>query len=203
MNPIPINLAVEDLLSEAVARRLLHHAQKNFAIGTVFNRGGFGYLRRTAEGWNAQAKSVPFFLLTDLDTAPCPSDLLGQWLPNGIHPNMLARVAVREVEAWLLADSEAVASFLGLAQQTMPANPDGLNDPKAELVRLAARSRKSGIKQRLIPKPNSTAKQGRDYNACLTEFVTGTWRPEVAANLSPSLERCLHRLKQFQPQWRS
>jgi len=202
MKPIPINLAVEDQLSEAVARRLLQHTEKPFSIGTVFNRGGFGYLSKTADGWNAAAKSIPFLLLTDLDQAVCPSWLLHQWLPNGIHPNMIARVAVREVEAWLLADAEMFASFLGLSPDVIPYEPDALEDPKAELVRLARRSRKGEIKRRIVPNANSTAKQGRDYNACLIEFVRQSWRPDSASRNSPSLHRCLERLKDFQPIWR-
>jgi hypothetical protein len=37
MRPIPINIAVEDLLSEAVAKRLLADSGRSFSIGVVYN----------------------------------------------------------------------------------------------------------------------------------------------------------------------
>ena len=101
---IPVNLATEDELSEAVLRRLLDHADRGYAIGTAYGRRGFGYLRRTITGWNRAAQFVPFIVLTDLDRRPCPTELIEDWLREARHPNLLLRVAVREVEAWLLAD---------------------------------------------------------------------------------------------------
>lgn len=112
MSPIPINLAIEDSLSEVVLRRLLAHANREYAIGTAYGRTGFGYLRRTIEGWNRAAKSIPFAVLTDLDMLPCPGELVTSWLPTRHHPNLLLRVAVREVEAWLLADAENLQLIL-------------------------------------------------------------------------------------------
>ena len=45
MSAIPVNLAVEDDLSEAVLKRLLMHTARGFAIGTVYGHSGYGYLR--------------------------------------------------------------------------------------------------------------------------------------------------------------
>src|ERR1035441_2055564 len=73
---IPVNLATEDELSEAVLRRLLDHADRGYAIGTAYGRRGFGYLRRTITGWNRAAQFVPFIVLTDLDRRPCPTELI-------------------------------------------------------------------------------------------------------------------------------
>jgi hypothetical protein len=52
MSPIPVHLAVEDDLSEAIIRRLLLGTRREYFVGTVFGRGGFGYLRTTAQTWN-------------------------------------------------------------------------------------------------------------------------------------------------------
>lgn len=71
MNHIPVNLAVEDELSEAVLRRLLTEANRGFIVGTVYGRSGYGYLRRTIAGWNRAAKGVPTVVLTDLDNEEC------------------------------------------------------------------------------------------------------------------------------------
>jgi len=52
MNPIPVNLAIEDELSETVLHRIIAHTGRGYAIGTAYGRGGFGYLKRTIHGWN-------------------------------------------------------------------------------------------------------------------------------------------------------
>ena len=201
MKPIPINIAVEDLLSEGVAKRLLNHVNRMYEIGAIFNRGGNGYLKKTAPGWNAAARGIPFFLLTDLDAEACPGQLLNDWMPGGIHTNMIARVAVTEVEAWLLADKQAFSEFLSVPTKRLPDDPESVADPKALLVKLAARSPNRVLRQRLVPVLNSTAKQGRDYNSCLLEFVLNHWNPDEAAGRSESLHRCLARLGHFEPEW--
>lgn len=201
MTPIPINIAVEDLLSEAVAKRLLVDSGRSFSIGAVYNHGGNGYLRKNVPGWNNAAKGIPFFLLTDLDAVVCPSALTSSWLPDTIQHNLIFRVAVREVESWILADRISFSSFLGVSKTRLPQQPDELPDPKATLIRLASKSPRSLIKSRIVPRPKSTAKQGRDYNGCLCEFVTTVWKPDEAELNSPSLYRCRQRLTEFQPSW--
>ena len=105
MKPIPVNLATEDELSETVLLKVLKHLNR-FAVGNCYRRGGYGYLRKTISGWNGAARGIPFVLLTDLDDCECPQKLLETWLGTTRHPNLLFRVAVREVESWLLADRE-------------------------------------------------------------------------------------------------
>ena len=109
MSPIPIDLAVEDALSEAVLRQMLRRCGQLYAVGAVYSRGGYGYLKKTIRGWNAAAKGKPFLLVTDLDSATCPNQLIEDWLPVPKHENLLFRVAVREIEAWLLADAKGLA----------------------------------------------------------------------------------------------
>jgi hypothetical protein len=112
MSGIPVNVAVEDELSEWVVLKLLAVTNRSYHVGATYRRGGFGYLRRTINGWNAAARGKPFVVLTDLDDAPCPADLIGRWLTSAQNPNLIFRVAVREVEAWLLADFNNLATFL-------------------------------------------------------------------------------------------
>jgi hypothetical protein len=201
MTAIPINLAVEDLLSEVVLRTLLARSERDFAVGTVFNRGGFGYLRRTCPGWNNAAKGVPFLLLTDLDQYACPPALIDDWLPTRRHPNLIVRVAIREVESWILADSRNFSAFLGISRDAVPADPENLADAKQALVGLANRSRRTSTRTRLVPRIGSTAKQGPDYNQCLSEFVTRHWDEGEASASSPSLLGCIRALRVFRPTW--
>jgi hypothetical protein len=122
MAPIPINLAVEDLLSEAVLRKILLYSEKPYAIGTCFCKGGYDYLKKSILGFNNAAKATPFLVLTDLDRTECPPVLLREWLPYPKHPNLIFRVAVKEVEAWLLAHRDAFARFLGIQRRLIPPN---------------------------------------------------------------------------------
>jgi len=194
---IPVNLATEDELSESVLRRLLAHADKGYSVGAAYGRRGFGYLRRTITGWNRAARFVPWVVLTDLDRGTCPAALIDEWLTEPKHPNLLLRVAVREVEAWLLADRSTFAQYLRVAEKWVPVNPDGLQAPKAALVEAARRSRSGEIRARIVPKRGSTAKQGREYNACLIEFVGTDWNVEEAARQSESLRRTVARFRSF------
>jgi hypothetical protein len=201
MTAIPVNLAVEDELSEAVLRRLLYDANRGYAVGSVYGRQGYGYLRSTIVGWNRAAKGIPFIVLTDLDSAECPASLLKEWLAVPQHPNLVLRVAVGEVEAWLLADRRRLSRFLRVPEQQLPLLPESLTDAKGSLVSLAAKSRSRDIRARIAPKAGSTAKQGPDYNACLTEFVRTDWDLNEAQQSAPSMARTIARLATFNPVW--
>jgi hypothetical protein len=201
MNPIPVNLATEDELSEAILLRVLNEL-KRFAVGTPYRQGGYGYLKKTLTGWNEAAKGKPFIVLTDLDQHECPQSLLGSWLgASKKNENLVVRVAVREVESWLIADSNSLSEFLHINRSSVPDDPDQLADPKARLVALARASRSKEIRDRIAPRSGSTATQGPDYNACLIGFVRKYWHIEEAASASQSLSRTVRSLKSFQPSW--
>ena len=202
MTPIPVNLAIEDELSEVVLRRLLAHAERGYAVGNAYGRSGYGYLKRTISGWNRAARSIPFVVLTDLDDNDCAATLIENWLTEPRHPNLIFRVAVREVESWLLAGKSELAKFLQCPERTIPDRPDALSDPKRSLVESARASRSAAIRSRLVPKKGSTAKQGPDYNACLGAFVRTHWVIGAAAANSPSLARAVRRFHAFDPAWR-
>jgi len=202
MNLIPVNLAVEDELSEAVLRRLLTEANRGFIVGTVYGRSGYGYLRRTIAGWNRAAKRVPTVVLTDLDNEECAPGLLDRWLSAPKHPNLIFRVAVREVESWLLGDTTNLARYIGCPLGGIPQEPDALRDPKRTLIDLARRSRFAHIRSRIVPRKGSTAGQGPDYNACLSDFVRNSWSISEACRRSLSLDRTVRCFSQFTPDWR-
>lgn len=129
-------------------------------------------------------------LKSDCDMADCTR-----------HSNLIFRVAVREVEAWLLADKVNLAGFLHVPERFFPGAPDEIADPKAALLNLARRSRLSDIKGSLLPKRGSTAHVGPGYNECLGGFVRNRWDVRAAAGGSPSLARAMHRLESFRPVW--
>src|ERR1700722_12123129 len=167
MSPIPLHLAVEDELSEVIIRKLLSLTGRDYAVGGVFGGGGFGYLRKKANNRNAAAAAgTPFLLLTDLDGHQCPASLIGDWLHGKPHSDLIFRVAVREVESWVLADRAGFANFLGISHALMPLSPDQLPDPKRTLISLAMRSRVRSLRESIVARRGSTALQGPDYNGC-------------------------------------
>jgi len=199
IDPIPINIAVEDLLSEMVLKVLFEQSGRNFAVGACLGNKGFGYLRKKIEGFNKAAKGTPFFMLADLDRAECPPVLINKWLPGPKNNNLLFRIAVREVESWLLAHRKAFAGFLGIRESFIPLHPDELEDPKRVLIEMTARSRKRQLRESIIPAPGSTAKIGPDYNGALIYFVQNRWDVQEAAMRSPSLSRAFNAVRTFQP----
>ena len=193
-----INIAVEDSLSEAVIRKLVEQFNPRFTVGHCYCRGGYGYLKRTVRGFNNAAKGTPFIVLADLE-AECPPTQIKELLSVPIHPNFLFRIAVKEVESWLIADWLGFASFLGISKNLMPNNVNGIDDPKQCLINLAKRSRKRKLREAIVPSPNSTAKVGPDYNGQLSSFVFNAWNTKEAMKNSDSLYRAVNAISKFQP----
>jgi hypothetical protein len=198
-SPISICLAVEDVLSEAMLCAILRQSGRDYAVGNCYRRGGFGYLKKTIRGFNQAAKGVPFFVLADLDKRLCPPQMIADWLRVPRHPNLLFRIAVREVEAWVLADRKAFGEFFGVANRHVPSPTDQLPDPKRFLIDLVAASRNRELREAIVPARRSTAKQGPDYNRPLTEFVEKRWKLNRAVKHSTSLKRTLEVLQRFRP----
>jgi len=198
---IPINVAFEDELSEEVLRKLLLNSRRSYLIGRRFPGRGYGYLKKKIRGFNNAARVMPCLVLTDLDDDECAPTKIRNWLPIPKHPNLLFRVAVKEVEAWLLADQVGFAKFLGIGRDLVPVNVDEVEDPKRSLIDLAKRSRKRKLREDLVPRRGSTAKQGPAYNDRLISFVRDYWDISVAKQSSSSLERTIRALEEFMPVW--
>jgi hypothetical protein len=198
---IPINLVVEDALSEAVLRRVLSISRRHFEVGYCYGMRGFGYIKKNLAGFNQASRGTPFLVLTDLDDGECAAALLAGWLQEKKSPNLLFRVAVREVEAWLLADPTGLARYLGIREDLFPSQPDSVQDPKKTLIGLAARSRNRELRDAIVPRSGSTAITGPDYNGRLIAFVNSRWDARAAAERSDSLKRLLNAALQFHPCW--
>lgn len=188
-------LAVEDELSEVISTKLL----KNFGvkITTVIRDSGNVYLRQKAPELNRSAKGINIFLLTDLNSSNhCPVELINSWIKGPLNPRFLFRVAIMEVESWLMADRDSFANFLSIPVNRIPSNTDDIPNPKEFLVSLARSSRKRKLRDELVPKPGARIPVGYGYNTRLSEFVREHWNLERAATVSPSLKRTLDRLSE-------
>ena len=191
MTDIPVNLAVEDELSEAVLRRILADSGRPYVVCTCYRRGGFGFLRSNIAKFNQASRVMPYIVLTDLDLAQCPPTLIRDWLNQPRNPGLLLRVAVREVEAWLLADPLGLAAFLGVAPPVVPRDVESLPDAKQSLINVARRSRRRELRQSIVPPPGSTRTQGPNYNGALLPFVQQQWNIAEARRNADSLERAV------------
>ena len=188
-----------------MARRALSTRPAGYAIGAVFSHGGFGYLKKQAPAFNNAAKGCPFLLLTDLDRCPCPPQLIEEWLGRPKHPHLLLRVAVREVESWLLGDQAGLGAFLGLRKAFCFQNPEQLTDPKQELLKLALCSPRKVMREALAWKDEASGRlfQGPDYNATLAKFVSKQWDIEAARKECRSLGRLFLALERIEAEMAS
>lgn len=139
-------------------------------------------------------------LLTDLDQCDCPPELVTTWLSGRPkHDSFLFRVAVREVESWLLADMARLKSFLHLKSAPAIQAPEALLDPKQELPRLSLRSRVRQTREALVWRDDKSGRlwQGPDYNGTLAHFVAEYWDIFAARSICPSLERLFLALQRW------
>ncbi|MBI5529673.1 MAG: hypothetical protein HY897_25385 [Deltaproteobacteria bacterium] len=107
---------------------------------------------------------------------------------------MRLHIAVRAVEAWLLADVDGLHRFLVVPRTLVPPDPESLDRPKADLVAIARHSRSRAIREAFVPAAGTTAAVGPGYTTMLAEFALHHWRPGVAAARSPSLARLIRYL---------
>jgi hypothetical protein len=188
--------AVEDPLSDAVVRRTLSLVRPDLVLWSVMGHRGNGYLRSKCRELNQTARSVPVLLLTDQDDpSRCAPALIADWLPVPKNPRLIFRVATMEIESWVMADRAAFAALLGVSASRVPLNTDAIDQPKEFLVDLARRARRRELRLDLVPAEGATTPVGPAYNARLSDFVTTTWDPHMAAETSPSLARMLAALQ--------
>ena len=199
MSQNSVILAVEDRLSDVVSTKIL----ENFGIEIVLRVGfkGNSYLRQKAPSLNQTARGhLDVFMLTDLDSPEnCPPQLIQSWISAPLNSGFFLRVAVMEVESWIMADRSALAKFLSIPVHRVPSNTDDIPNPKEFLVSLARRSNRRRLRDQLVPAPGAaTARVGPEYNSRFSEFVQTHWDLERAAVASPSLKRTLDRIRSAQ-----
>ncbi len=187
--------ATEGYPDEIAVRVLCREA--GLEVAHVCDCHGKSNLDRMLPDFNNAAKGWYWLVLRDLDhDAECGPSLRRELLPKP-SSRMQLRIVVREIEAWLLADVEKLAEFLGVTKSNFPRDPESLDDPKRALINLASKSRRRTIKEDLVPRPRSGATEGPGYRSRIAEFIENHWRPDVAARTCHSLARCLTRLREW------
>jgi Domain of unknown function (DUF4276) len=192
-------LAVEDDLSESVARKLFCDAGYNDADIRCLAKRGFGHLQTKLKELLSTASAFTVLLLVDLDNRRCAPSLIADWMGRKIAPpRFMFRVAVREIEAWLLADRDTFADFLGVSKSRIARDTESIGDPKRYLLELASGGKRS-IRSGLIPDRAAAASQGPEYNDLLCQFVVQKWSSERAASNNASLRRAVAAISKCRP----
>jgi hypothetical protein len=190
--PAPVSGAVEGIVDEAIVRTLLEHTGRE--AGTIYVQGGKPKLLAKLAGFNAAARFSPWVVVVDLNgDAACAPDFVSETIPAP-SANLIFRVAVRQAEAWLMADRESLARYLRVSQALVPKDPEAEADAKRTMVNVARASSDRHVRQDMVPTPRGGRKTGPNYAGRLIEFATQRWRPDVAAERADSLSRCLRRL---------
>lgn len=191
-----IHIVTEGKLEVPVAKRLI--AFCGHSRGMVYSVKGFGNIGKAATTYACLADNeTAVLVLTDFmdSKSPCPVAARKRYLGKqaaSIHQNFLLRFAVNELESWLLADHKNFARLLGVRADKISSQPDILPDPKKYIAELARLSPQKAIKADLI---SATGRQGRLYLSKMEKFINEGWDIEAAMRRSPSLNRCVTRLR--------
>ena len=192
-----ILLVVEDELSGVVLQKLVEECGGGLNVERVFQMRGYGKIQTGIQRFKNASNAIPHIVLTDLDARDCAPSMLNDWGVVANTNNMLFRVAVREVEAWLLADREGIAEYLNLPLAKIPLFPEQEADPKQSLLSLVRKCKKRRLVMELVPPPGSSISIGPLYNIRLSECVRTIWNLERAAVNSDSLSRAINRISSF------
>lgn len=193
MTTTRVTIAVEGPVDEAVVRRVLEELRVE--AGPVHIKRGKERLRARISAYNHAARLAPWVVLVDLDQeTPCAPALVAKWLPEP-SGGMCFRVAVHQVEAWLLGDREGIARFMRVDRSRVPPEPELLPDAKQVMIDLARLSTSREIQRQMVPARDSEARVGPVYTAMLIEFASGVWNPQRAAEVCPSLSRFLNAVR--------
>ena len=200
----------EDALSCAVMTQLVAYCNAldtsrvplHFRPGFPENKRGYGHIKKMIPKICSMAENAGLatFILTDLDMTTCSPELIRDWFNSTeekpVLPDpILFRIAEREVEAWVLADRQGIAGYLGIAESNFSSDPDSLGDPKENLLNIVrAKGHKRYHKDML---PSETSHVGPEYNPRLCAFVNDHWGVDRAAEKSPSLRRAIAAINRF------
>ncbi|MDZ7794897.1 MAG: hypothetical protein U5P10_14755 [Spirochaetia bacterium] len=195
MRETPLKLVIEDDISLEVARKIVLGTNNNFYIDRVLpdtsrkkSERGLGYIKKRIQAFNNASAYSNFLIITDLDQNECAPVFINDLLGNSRKQGLFLRIAVREIESWIIADRKNFSSYFAISKDIIDKNPESITDPKEYLFQLAKRSRSRNIREG-IPPSDATARLGPEYNEILIRFVHERWNFKEALQNSDSLRR--------------
>lgn len=184
----------EDVLCCALGERIIGNVLPDWRLAdTTINAGGITKLIPNASRYAEQAQHVQsVFCLADTD-GKCPVELISKWRPLHASRNFVFRLAVTEIESWILADRVGFSSYFQISANKIPANVDTVADPKSLVLSLVAKSKKRLFRDEVVSMTDFN-KRGSGYNIHLKSFVKTKWSLENARDHSISLRRAISNL---------
>jgi hypothetical protein len=181
----------EDEPTHLIMQKIFEQFPGCFAESTSIHCHGFGKIKKNIRAYNHAAKHGYYFVITDLDSNyGCAPLLINEWLPVQRNDQLIFRVAVREIESWLLADKKSFAAFFSVSHDLILSEPDTITDPKYAVIALAKRSKKRSIREAIVPIDNY-ASIGPGYNLVFQDYIQNHWDIAAARQHSPSLDKAL------------
>jgi hypothetical protein len=198
-NLISINFVYEDILQKEVIDKIVRTFFSKKYVITGYTCGhGFGWIKNNINVYNKASSGTTYLVLIDLDSESCPVKIVQDWLDDAKGENLLFRVAVREIESWIVADVQNFSKFLHLREKKLRKDVDEITDPKRYIFNLVSGSI---IRQLSGVCPRGTARIGDDYNEKLSKFVKSSWNPQLAMANSSSLKKTINRLDIYTPRY--
>lgn len=186
-------IASEDGLIEAILKRILTDLNYDMDVVIAICAGGRSKLQaRVPALVRSACGGLPVIVCTDLDSTPCIARIIDEWFPQGVPKKMVFSVAIREADAWLLADP-GLSNYLASPGVT-PLDPENVQDPKSTLIEIAKRSRKRDIKEEMVVAKGAVARVGPGYNRLLADFVRLEWDLALASQRCSALRRLIVRV---------
>lgn len=189
-----VQLVVEDRLQDAALRCILHKYKPEVFIRPTAGLRGINYILEKIEDYNRASKFCQYIVLIDLDKRKCAPDLVRRLITFPPTDLFYFRIAVREIEAWLIADRKGFSKFLSIPTNRIPFNSEGIMNPKEKIISWAHQSRKRKIKGLI---PTGSYSIGPEYNKILSEFIWHYWDIEEACKHNNSLKRTVDRIKEI------
>lgn len=197
-----MSVAVEGKVDEAVAKRILAEIDALEPKPIIYVTRGKSNLKNKIASYNQAAVHGPWLVLVDLDTPMlCPSTMRRQWIPQA-SANMCFRIAVPQIESWLIADRSGIARYLRVPPDLVPTDIEARQNAKDVMVSLAHRSRNRDLREDMVKYVNGVVRgPGKAYASRIIEFVENHWDVRAAAQQSDSLHRCLLSLETLVQRW--
>jgi hypothetical protein len=190
-----VDLLVEGFTDEIFVKRCF--ADIGLQVGTVYGKHGVDYVKNKAQAFSVFGQYSDMLILADfMDmNAACPPQAR-QMLVANIPAKALVRLAVNEIESWMMASRTELASYFNISAARIPAVPDQVVDPKQTLVNLARASNRGKIRRMFVPKPGISSVVGEGYVDGFQEFMASHWDLASARAASPSLATFVQRAQQ-------
>lgn len=204
-----VYIAGEDDVTRAIIIRIIADYAPNLHIVQSLPARG-SELKKKIASFNILSLTKPVILLSDMDTDDC-APIAKNKLLNGIVQNecLVINIAVDEAEAWLLADKEGFAAYLGIPLELMPDAErqrfGGRNETLEMKVclkssyylthKLMAHSNNAILRAQMGVAPNESRSKGREYNVAVLPFIRSLWNVENARRRSYSLNGMIKRVE--------